>query len=317
MLNSVPDIIRGFDLVPILVDAVPAAVDLVPIQVDALSAAVDLVPIQIEAVSGAVELAPIQVDMHADDSGGVHDPKVDVDCPPTLGLHSVLVRLVAIFEGRTQHSPLVPTTTSIQSSETRNIPCSQSIRVTKPSTTVRLFNRGDYYTAHGSDALFAAKEVFKSTGVVKMIGAEGKQIQSLVLNKLSFESFVRNLLLVKQYRVEIYVNKGTSKYNDWVVEYKGSPGNLTQFEDLLFSIDVMLSSSVIAVKIGRDTKNKGFGRLYSEEVYPHLHRQRVENYFGKSPLITPDRDSNLDLSVTGSLLYSESSALDQAAVEGI
>ncbi|CAG2064062.1 unnamed protein product, partial [Timema podura] len=53
-----------------------------------------------------------------------------------------------------------------------------------------------------------------------MIGAEGKQIQSLVLNKLSFESFVRNLLLVKQYRVEIYVNKGTSKYNDWVVEYK-------------------------------------------------------------------------------------------------
>nr|CAD7573794.1 unnamed protein product [Timema californicum] len=92
-----------------------------------------------------------------------------------------------------------------------------------------------------------------------MIGAEGKQIQSLVLNKLSFESFVRNLLLVKQYRVEIYVNKGTSKFNDWVVEYKGSPGNLTQFEDLLFSIDVVLSSSVIAVKIGRDTKNKVVG----------------------------------------------------------
>nr|CAD7426843.1 unnamed protein product [Timema monikensis] len=129
----------------------------------------------------------------------------------------------------------------------------------KPSTTVRLFNRGDYYTAHGSDALFAAKEVFKSAGVVKMIGAEGKQIQSLVLNKLSFESFVRNLLLVKQYRVEIYVNKGTSKFNDWVVEYKGSPGNLTQFEDLLFSMDVVLSSSVIAVKIGRDTKNKVVG----------------------------------------------------------
>nr|CAD7199111.1 unnamed protein product [Timema douglasi] len=92
-----------------------------------------------------------------------------------------------------------------------------------------------------------------------MIGAEGKQIQSLVLNKLSFESFVRNLLLVKQYRVEIYVNKGTSKFNDWVVEYKGSPGNLTQFEDLLFSVDVVLSSSVIAVKIGRDTKNKVVG----------------------------------------------------------
>lgn len=87
----------------------------------------------------------------------------------------------------------------------------------KPVTTVRFFNRGDYYTVHGTDAIFTAKEVFHSAAVVKFIGADNNRIESLALSKANFESFVRDLLLVKQYRVEVYVTQGG---NDWILEYK-------------------------------------------------------------------------------------------------
>uniref|UniRef100_A0A3Q1F017 DNA mismatch repair protein MSH2 n=1 Tax=Acanthochromis polyacanthus TaxID=80966 RepID=A0A3Q1F017_9TELE len=62
----------------------------------------------------------------------------------------------------------------------------------KPDTTFRIFDRSDYYTVHGKDAVFAAKEVFKTNGVIKYLGS-GNLACSLA-----------------------------------------SPGNLTQFEEILF-----------------------------------------------------------------------------------
>jgi len=74
-----------------------------------------------------------------------------------------------------------------------------------------------------------------------------KKTFSVALSKMNFENFVRELLLVRSYRVELYRSKG--KNVNWELIARASPGNLQQFEDVLFKNNVMSeSSTVLSVK---------------------------------------------------------------------
>lgn len=80
-------------------------------------------------------------------------------------------------------------------------------------------------------------------------------VDYISLSKGNFEILLRELLLVKNYRVEVFTKKAQT--NDWIVEFKGSPGNLIQFENLLFNnTEMVVGSSIIAVNMKQSGQQK-------------------------------------------------------------
>lgn len=132
----------------------------------------------------------------------------------------------------------------------------------KPKSTVRFFDRNEFYSVHAEDADFTAKSVLKSTNVIKYMPSKasgGADLAYVILSKNQFESWVRELLLVLHYRVEVYVLRASTQKSaqDWMLEYRGSPGNLVQFEELLFTNrDMVASSSLIAVYLKSENQQR-------------------------------------------------------------
>uniref|UniRef100_A0A182JMG9 DNA mismatch repair proteins mutS family domain-containing protein n=1 Tax=Anopheles atroparvus TaxID=41427 RepID=A0A182JMG9_ANOAO len=117
-------------------------------------------------------------------------------------------------------------------------------------------------SCHGDDAAFVAKLLFKSTNPVKIMEVEDKQLPYVSLSKNNFEALIRELLLVRNYRVEVYTKSSQKKSdNEWVLEFKGSPGNLAHFEDVLFNSnnEMINGSALIALQIRQEAKHRTIG----------------------------------------------------------
>lgn len=105
--------------------------------------------------------------------------------------------------------------------------------------TFRVFERqgGDFYSIHGKDTDTALKTSYKSSIIVKTMSPdELPSLKYASFNKNIFEKLIKELLIVIGYKVEVYTTrKGGEGKGEWALEFKGSPGNLSQFEDLLFN----------------------------------------------------------------------------------
>ncbi|KAI8913720.1 muts domain V-domain-containing protein [Entophlyctis helioformis] len=133
----------------------------------------------------------------------------------------------------------------------------------KDDATIRVFERngGDYYSVHGDDALFVADTVYKTSTVIKYLGSS---LPSCTMSKLNATSFLKDLLVNKHYRVEIWALE-SRKGGSWRIAKRASPGNLQSVEELLFvNGDVASSPVVLAMTVGMRGTEKVVGVAYTD-----------------------------------------------------
>ena len=133
-----------------------------------------------------------------------------------------------------------------------------------PACCLRVDSK-DYFSAHGSDALLIANEIYKTTNVIKYLGSTAisskpgsssaaRGLPSVTISLTLTKAFLRECLTGKQMRVEIYEPEegaaGRKIHTRWILGRSASPGNISQLEDMLFDRSDMLGNAVsMAVKL--------------------------------------------------------------------
>lgn len=126
----------------------------------------------------------------------------------------------------------------------------------------------DYFSAHGSDALLIANQVYKTNNVIKYLGSglpsnrptsstsaiTARGLPSVTISMALTKAFLREALTAKQMRVEIYepqeTTAGRKNNTAWQLSKEASPGNIAALEDLLFEKDDLVANAVsMAVKV--------------------------------------------------------------------
>ncbi|PWZ03787.1 putative DNA mismatch repair protein MSH2 [Testicularia cyperi] len=140
--------------------------------------------------------------------------------------------------------------------------------------TVRLFDRNEFYSAHGPDAILIADTVFKTHSALKYLGAAGKDkrgLPSVTLSVAAAKNFLRDALTTRQMRVEIWSNAGGKRNNQWSIAKEASPGNLQQLEDMLFvNTDIVSSPIVMALRLTTRDGVKVVGAAFADATNREL-----------------------------------------------
>lgn len=112
----------------------------------------------------------------------------------------------------------------------------------KPSTTLRVVDKGEYYTVIGNDALFVAENIYHTQAVLKDCKVDStvaKQFEEplkyVTVSHQVFSNLLKTCLLDLNYKVEIYDKS-------WRLTKSASPGNIEQVQDLM---NITIDSSIV------------------------------------------------------------------------
>ncbi|KIW89382.1 DNA mismatch repair protein msh-2 [Cladophialophora bantiana CBS 173.52] len=117
------------------------------------------------------------------------------------------------------------------------------------SNTIRVIDRVDWYSAHGEDAEFIARTVYKTTAVIRNLGRSENALPSVTMSTTVFRNLLREALFKLGKRVEIWEASGKGP---WKLIRQASPGNLQAVEEELGSgMDSQGDSApiILAVKV--------------------------------------------------------------------
>ncbi|CCE61159.1 hypothetical protein TPHA_0A00740 [Tetrapisispora phaffii CBS 4417] len=176
----------------------------------------------------------------------------------------------------------------------------------KPDTTIRISDRGDYYTVVGFDAVFVADTVYHTQSVLKNCNLDhgtSKRFGSIptqyaTLSTQVVSTLLKNCLLELGYKVELYDK-------NWNLLKCASPGNIDQVEDLmniavdspiiLASLKLQLNSNDGNCVVGLafiDAGNQKIGMLdiVDNEVYSNLESCLIQ--LGVRECLLPDLSKN-------------------------
>ncbi|KAK3068311.1 MSH2 protein, partial [Teratosphaeriaceae sp. CCFEE 6253] len=130
----------------------------------------------------------------------------------------------------------------------------------KNDETVRIYNRGDWLSAHGEDAMLIARVQYKTTSVVKTLG-KSPGLPSVTMTWTAYKSFLREAIFRLGKRVEIL--ESTSR-NQWKVTKQASPGNLQDIEEELGG-HVDSAPIILAVKVlAKATETRQVGVCFAD-----------------------------------------------------
>ncbi|KAI9886647.1 MAG: Carboxy-terminal domain (CTD) phosphatase [Watsoniomyces obsoletus] len=129
--------------------------------------------------------------------------------------------------------------------------------------TIRIFDRGDWYTAHGDDALFVARTVYKTTSVLKQLGrSDTTGLPSVTMSQTVYRNLLREILFKLGKRIEIWESNGGRM--NWKLSKQASPGNLQDIEDELGG---QLDSApiILAIKVSaKATEARNVGVCFAD-----------------------------------------------------